>query len=233
MGHRVSDNAHFEAFQKGFIAENANSHEAIHRLLGKLVKRVVATAKDTEGVADSRRDAIESAERRRGLLMDRARQLPLEAQKQALALRRGVQRQASRENRAIRGRIRVSERSNRSKLVELQEKNSEQHARHSAVLARVRELQQRESTLVARGTKDLDPVEGRLVSLKMQLDALVSAAAAVPTVPEDRHNALLRMVSSAIGANAHAADAVERVGMEVRNLTARAGGRPAVRASHP
>jgi hypothetical protein len=225
MDHRLSDNVYFEGFQKGFIAENTNAHEAINRLLGKLVTRLVTTKKDTDEAAVRQQEALESAERRHKMLLDKARALPLEAQKQARKQRKLAQRRGSLESRAVRSRIQIAERSNRSKLAELQERNSEQHARHREVLGRVRELQKREDWLVARGTQDLEPLDGQLMRLEAQMNALVSAAAAIPVAPVDHHGNLLRMVSTAIGAKAHAADSVERVGMEVRNLKARAGRR--------
>jgi hypothetical protein len=88
-------------------------------------------------------------------------------------------------------------------------------------LEKVQELRKWEERLFAADKRELEDMNLKLFKLESQLNALVSAAAAVGQPPKDHHNNLLKMVSSAIGEQAHAADVVERVGMKVRNVNGR------------
>jgi hypothetical protein len=223
LQHRQSDNEYFERFAADFHRQNADAHKSIDSMLHRLVKRIVHEKNASDSVATRRQDAIESADRRQRILTEKANDLCVNATQRTIAEREKIQQHAAIEANAVRDRIRNLERANLRRYAALQQRNTEVHRQHKAVLARVQGLRMQENRLLAQGTKVLEPAKERVFRLECELNALVSAVAAMKQCPDEQNMALLRMATAAVGQQARAAQSVEKVALEARNLSEQMG----------
>jgi hypothetical protein len=220
LEHRRSDNEYFERFAADFHRQNVDAHKSIDSMLGRLVRRIVHEKSTSDSVANQRHDAIESADRRRRLITEKASGLRANATQRTVAEREKIQRRSAAEAGAARDRIRNLERANLRRYGALQRRNTEIHRQHKELLERVQVLRRDEIRLLGSNAKVLEPAKQAVFRLDCQLNALVSAVTAMKHCPDEQNLALLRMAAAAVGAQANAAQSVDKVTMEVGNIGA-------------
>jgi hypothetical protein len=221
MQHRLTDNAYFEKFLADFTQQNAEAHEAINDKLRQVIRRLVRERESMEGACQHYKEQIDLMNGKQQKLADQAKEFQESATKRALEERAKIQQKVALESRAVRGRVKTLEQSNLRRFATLQDRNAEYHRQHREILDRVQALRKQETGLMA--VRIDDGLLKRLFDLEARMNALISAAAAVKDHSADRHENLLRMISSAIGEQGKVAESVELVGTQLKNLTERAG----------
>jgi hypothetical protein len=120
--HRLSDNAYFAKFHADFTQQNTAAHNTINDTLRHVINRLVHERNESDGVRDQHQSKINSLQQKTHRLAEKAKEIQENATQQTLEQRNKIQKQATRENRAVRAHIRRLEQGNLRRLVALQQR---------------------------------------------------------------------------------------------------------------
>lgn len=218
---RAADNQYFERFVEDFNRQGEKSHAHIDSILGKLVKRSIAVKSRADDTATQYQSTITIMQRRQKTLADKADTLSKTANERASAERAKAQKRADESTNAVRQQIQNIERNNQHKIAHLKEQNTDLHQRHKLLEESVARLKKWEEKLIKQNAGFAEHGKERIEKLECQLNALISAAAALETCPNRAEERVLSTVASAVGNRAATAGKLESLDLQIQRVRAR------------
>lgn len=216
--HYEEDKEQWNKFKAAIESQNRSTHKLIDTQLSDVTSRYVALKSANDDLVSSGQETCDSLAKK----LDRLKS-KLETTLTSLANRRTIdakdaQVQASKMTKELRRRVRNLEIKNQNIIDELQEDHDALQDEHDDLLddiddinAKLRVLQENNEVLHSEG-------DSKISSLEAELNALISAAAAVKEGFLEQDLNVISTVAAAVGNHGNSALDVERTHQQIQSL---------------
>jgi uncharacterized phage infection (PIP) family protein YhgE len=129
--------------------------------------------------------------------------------------------ETSKQTGVVRGRVREIERKNLARFSAMKEIDNELQQHELALLRQTEKLTERLTTLTRKNEGLVNEGNAKIATLEEQLNAVVSAAAAIKDTVVSEEERLLNAVGGAVGRHGSAVQGFEQLKLEIQNMGAR------------
>ncbi|OHT00391.1 hypothetical protein TRFO_32988 [Tritrichomonas foetus] len=215
------DSDQWNKFALDFESQNHDAHRTIDAQLGEITRKLVDLKSTNDDLVSTKTDQLESLERKLKRLKGRAESTLSSLSEKSIQERSKARVDASQQCNIVRGRVREIERKNLARFSAMKEKDNELQERELSLLRaneglneKVRKLNQKNNGLAAEGN-------ARIRKLEEQLNAVISAAAAIEDCTDIEEHRIIEAVSTAVGKHARSAMKVEKIYQEIGRMNNR------------
>ena len=209
----------WKRFAQDFESQNQEAHKSIDGQLGEVAKKYVALKTAHDDLVTTKTDQLESLERKLKRLRGRAESTLSSLSEKSIQERSKARVDASQQCNLVRARVREIERKNLARFSAMKEKDNELQEREFALIRtcdnlseKVRKLNQKNEGVSAEGN-------ARIQKLEQQLNAVISAAAAIEDVNDLEENRIIGAVASAVGKHGKSALGVEQIYQQINRMS--------------
>ncbi|EAY06500.1 hypothetical protein TVAG_257390 [Trichomonas vaginalis G3] len=219
--HQQEDSEQWDKFTESVQMQNANAHKMIDKTLADILGRHLSLKSSNEDMVKSGEERANSLERKLNRLKKR-----VEKTMTSLNNKKGqdkilAQREANKLTKELKRRVQFMENVNQQMADEIQEDIGELQDDEDDLLDDIDELNKKISTYNLKNKELNDEGKQKLENFQAQLNALISAAAAIKDTPLQEQINIIGAVSTAVGAHGKAATAAERIKHKVAYLNKR------------
>jgi len=215
------DSEEWGRFVKAFMTQNQDAHQMIDGQLGDITRKLVFLKSQHEEMISSKKDTLNSLKRKLQRLKQRLQLLGQKQTEKQVEERSKARNDASKQCGIVRGRVREIERKNLAKFSTMKKVDNELQARELSLLRETDTLTEK-IDLLTRKNEGLS-IEGnaRIAKLEDELNAVISAMAAIQDCSADEEERILGQVAGAVGRHGASVKTAEQINMEIQNLAER------------
>ena len=217
------DAEQWQKFALDFESQNHDAHRTIDSQLGDITRKHVDLKSIHDDLVSTKTEQLESLDRKLKRLKGRAESTLSSLSEKSILERSKARIDASQQCNIVRGRVREIERKNLARFSAMKEKDNELQERELALLRttdalteKIRKLNQKNNGLAEEGNK-------RIAKLEEQLNAVISAAAAIDDVSLIEENRIIESVSTAVGKHARSTMEVEKLHQQISRMNNQLG----------
>ncbi|OHT16559.1 hypothetical protein TRFO_13157 [Tritrichomonas foetus] len=220
---RNKDEACFESFLEDYQKQNADAHQRIDVQLDELLQRINAEKfTNTESVSQHK-SMIDAMDRKKENLLTKASEFEMAVTQKKIRQRTIAQKKGATLCNAARERIRNIERLNVRRYEMMKSQDAELNRLYKEKTETVKKLKDKSRRLKKNNNGFLKQGKIMIEKLECQLNALISAAAAMKLCPFEEHQYIINAVSSAVKNQAEKVMTFDEMSLKVKNMGDRIG----------
>jgi uncharacterized protein YoxC len=215
------DTQQWNEFARDFKTQNHDAHKMIDLQLADITRKLIFLRSQHGEMVNGKNEQLEALNRKVKRLRATADTTIATVSEKTTQERNKTLNETSKQCGVVRGRVREIERKNLARFSAMKEIDNELQQHELALLRETDKLTERLTALTRKNEGLVADGNAKIASLEEQLNAVISAAAAVKDMNDAEEERILNAVGGAVGRHGSAVHGFEQLKLEIQNMGAR------------